>query len=370
MDRFPAAARAWMMPLLLSMLGACTQPGEKPPEALQPLSWSVEQPGPYRVGFMSWELSYTPAGSSQSRIIPLSIWYPTEDLSGAATTYEFVFNDEDSWQNATAAPAAHADGYPVLVYSHGNQGFAGSSAFLMRSFASHGWVALAPDHIGNTLTTHSSPRPLALWLNRSLDLSAALDELSGRAPELLGEAVDSSQVLVTGHSFGAHTTWASSGGLFDRQRIEDRCEAGEFPAEQCTGELLDAFAAGGRDPRFIAGAPLAGKGSEEWFGSNGLNAVSLPMLQMSGSADAGAVEGVWDRSEQVDLTWIDIEGGCHQLFALGACDQVPSEEGFHIVSTYALAFARHQVLGDHSTEVLSLLDGSRLLSPRVSLQRR
>ena len=363
------------LPTLLSLsllvcAQGCSETGEPPePPTVDPLGWSLEEAGPYQVGFMNWELSYTPTGSTSERTIPISIWYPTDDASGDGVTYEFIFGDDASWQDAAPAPSVHEDGYPVLAYSHGNQGFAGSSAFLMRTFASHGWVAVAPDHIGNTLSTHSSPRPLSLWLNRGQDISAAFDSLEESAPQILGGPVDSGRALMSGHSFGGYTTWSVMGAAYERERIEQRCDDGEYPAEQCTAELLDGFSSGLRDDRFVAGMPLAGKGSEDWFGENGLNAVDRPMLQMSGSLDAGAVAGVWERTEEVEMTWIDIDGGCHQLFAMGACDQVPSEEGYFIISTYALAFARNQAIGDVSEETLSLIEGSRLLSERVTLQQ-
>lgn len=356
--------------LLLGTLGCSSTDGsETGPPPVDPLSWSIEEPGPYQVGFTTWEVSYTPRGSNSERTVPISIWYPTNDTAGEGATYEFIFPDQDSWVGASPAPAAHEHGYPVLAYSHGNQGFAGSSAFLMRAFASHGWVAVAPDHLGNTLSTHSSPRPLSLWLNRGQDISVAFDSLEERAPQLLGEAVDPTRSIMSGHSFGGYTTWSSMGAAYDRSQIEQRCEAGDYPPEQCTLELLDGFEDGVGDDRFTAGLPLAGKGSEEWFGLNGLNVVDSPILQMSGSLDAGAVAGVWERTEEVEFTWVDVEGGCHQMFALGACEEIPTDDGFFIVSTYALAFARHHALGDVSEDTLALLDGSRLLSERVTLQR-
>ena len=359
-----------VMTSIALMLG-CTPADDGPNEpSIDPLSWSVEAPGPFAVGYTAWEYSYTPAGASNQRTIPVHLWYPTEDTSGQGVTYEFIFGDADSWLDAVPAAAVHSSGYPVLAYSHGNQGFAGSSAFLMRKAASHGWVAVAPDHIGNTLSTHSAPRPLSLWLNRGQDVSAAMDSLQERALELLRGDLDIDSSVVSGHSFGGYTTWSSMGAAFDRERIEQRCDEGVYPPEQCSEALLDAFEAGVSDPRFAAGITLAGGGGEEWFGEGGLRAVDRPMLQLSGSRDAGAVVGVWERTEGVDLTWVDVEGGCHQLFALGGCDEVPSDEGHWLVSTYSFAFARLHALADNSADTLSLLDGSRLLSERITLQRR
>ncbi|MBN95009.1 MAG: hypothetical protein CL928_13230 [Deltaproteobacteria bacterium] len=353
----------------------CPAPQDAADPPPDPISWAVSEPGPYSVGYRTWESTYIPPGSTEQRSIVIHLWYPTLDESGETATYEFMFPDEQSLVGATPEAPVHAEGYPVLAYSHGNQGFAGASAYLMRHFASHGWLAVAPDHTGNTLSTHQSPRPLSLWLDRPSDIAHALDQLeAGNSddghPAALPGLAHTSQVTVAGHSFGAYTVWAAVGARFDRTQIQAQCDAGSYTQEQCSDDLLDAFEVSAGDPRLVGGLPMAGSGREEWFGATGLNAVSLPMLQMSGSLDAGAVDGTWERADQVDMTWIDIEGGCHQLFGLGTCPEVPSDEGFSIVNTYALAFARNLVLQDSTETTLAILDGSELVSERVTFQRR
>jgi hypothetical protein len=72
----------------------------------------------------------------------------------------------------------------------------------------------------------------------------------------------------------------------------------------------------------------------------------------------------------MDLTWIDIEGGCHQAFALGGCDAVADEVVFPIINEYALAFGRRHVLVDARAEVESALDGSREISDLVTFQKK
>ena len=134
--------------------------------------------------------------------------------------------------------------------------------------------------------------------------------------------------------------------------------------------VLQAFTQGLLDDRIAGTIPMAGGGSVTWFGDEGLLTTSIPVLQMSGTEDSQAVEGMWERTEGLDLTWLQVEGGCHQLFAVGGCQLVPTEEGFHIVSSYALAFARRQVLDDRSDRTLGLLDGSVDFDPRVTLQQR
>jgi hypothetical protein len=71
-----------------------------------------------------------------------------------------------------------------------------------------------------------------------------------------------------------------------------------------------------------------------------------------------------------DLTWIDVQGGCHQYFALGACMNIPDAEQTPIVGTYALAFARKHLLNDPDAAVAAVLAGTRPVSSRVTYQRR
>ncbi len=361
--------RAFLSAPALLLLAGCPADPDPAPELPDTLAWAADEPGPFGVGYATWEITYdSPTG--RTRTIPIHVWYPTEDEAGEGVTYETLFADPDSWLNATPAAPVHAGGYPVFAYSHGNQGFGGSSAFQMRHAASHGWVAVAPDHIGNTLITHESPRAMPLWIDRSFDVAAALDALDGEVEALAGPA-DVSAVVLSGHSFGGHTVWISAGATFDAASIQAMCDADEFATDTCTGEALDAYAAGGRDDRVIAGIPMAGKAGVDWVGEDGLNAVDIPMMQISGTEDAGAVAGVWEeRTDDVDISWVEVAGGCHQTFALGTPCDLPAEDGFTMVNAYGFAFARHHLLGDETARTVGLLDGTIPFDDRVTLHRR
>ncbi len=358
--------------LFCAGLGVACEADNPPDESVDPLSWAVDEAGPYPVGYTSYEVSYRPAAAEEDRTIPIHLWYPATAPTEETAVYEFIFQDDEAFVGAEAEVAVHEGGYPVLVYSHGNQGFAGSSHFVMRALASHGWLAVAPDHIGNTFTTHEDPRPLGLWLWRSGDVSAALDSLAhgGAGASLVPSAAHLDRVVMAGHSFGGYTTWATVGSEFDQGAIQGRCDAGDYPADECSEAQVEAFGERAFDARIAGGIPMAGGGGEDWFGAEGLNAVSVPMFQMSGSLDAGAVAGMWERTTGVDMRWMDVEGGCHQLYGLGACSEVPTEDGFWIGGSYARAFSRHVLLGDTSQRTVALLDGSEILDPRVTFQRR
>src|SRR5690606_30061117 len=102
-------------------------------------------------------------------------------------------------------------------------------ADIMRHFASHGWVAIAPDHTDNLLGSAVEPRPLRHYYERPLDIRATLDALEQLAPEdPLAGLADLTQVAMTGHSFGVYTTWASGGATYDLAALQAACDADEL----------------------------------------------------------------------------------------------------------------------------------------------
>jgi len=341
--------------------------GEEPPPPL-PEPAALHEMGPYAVGYRTLSIDYEPEGQGVTRTIAINVWYPSSDTEGRRVTYAGLFIDHDSWMDATPAPPADAAGYPVHLHSHGHRGFGGTSAFLMRHYASHGWVAIAPDHTGNTFGDFTEPNPTNLYFLRSMDASASLDALEA-LPETdpLAGLVRTDAVVMSGHSFGVTTAWGSVGAAYDVAGIQARCDAGELA---CTDEEIAAFSAGVHDPRVVAAIGMAGALRSQWYGDTGFASVSVPFFAMSGSLDDVGADAQFAQVMGLDLTWIDIEGGCHQAFALGSCDEITDDVAYPIVNEYALAFGRRHVLGDDDPSVLSALDGSREVSPLVTFQRK
>ena len=77
---------------------------------------------------------------------------------------------------------------------------------------------------------------------------------------------------------------------------------------------------------------------------------------MSGTDDIDDPQRIFDENESTPLRWLEIQGGCHQAFALGSCPNISNEDTFRITKVYNLAFAREVLFQDDS--VTSLLDGS------------
>jgi len=191
--------------------------------------------------------------AARGRKLPLEVWYPAadahrgQDLDPATRAGYRPMPVAAPLPQAAVRDAAPAQGrHPVVGFSHGFAGHRCQSTFLCTHLASHGYVVVAPDHVGNTTVDvmleamrifqgqAGAPDPAEMMGRvreiaelRPDDLSHALDfVLEGGVPAA-GE-LDPERVAVSGHSFGGWTT------------------------------LMVA----GRDPRVRAAVPLAPAGGE------------------------------------------------------------------------------------------------------------
>ena len=343
--------------------------------SVSPLSWPVADAGPYTCGFRIVQLTYKLPGSFGSRTVPLHIWYPATQAVGEHPTYLSFITDPNAWTDAPLAAAAYPGGYPILVHSHGFEGFSGNSATYMCHLATHGWVALAPEHVGNTLVDTPSPLPLMDWLHRPLDIKAALDwAQTPTAGDPLAGHLDLAHIGMSGHSFGTYTVWAMAGATFDVAKIAADCKTGRWP--DCTPELIQAFSGVLSDPRLLTFVSLAGDGSDI-LSTAGKNAVKRPVLQMNGTLNDSGETGLFADVTGVDLTWVDVTGGCHQLYGMGnqvnggpECKALDDQVGFAIVKPWFLAWLRYHVLGDRSVEVASIVTGTTSVSPLMAFKHK
>ncbi len=330
-------------------------------ESVEQLDWrtfDVQQRGPFNVGHTQIMHTYQPIADQAERTIPIEIWYPTEDTTGNPASY-FMGVDETVFADATPAPSIYTEGYPVHLSSHGYQGWGANSAFLMSHFASHGWVVVAPNHIDNTLVDHSSPLPVRHFIHRPKDLTESLNIL-----ETLdwADPIDTTSVVLSGHSFGAsYSTWSGAGASYDN--IDAVCFEGEGledPDTPCTDSEYALLSSNQlHDPRVKVAIPMAGTDRKTFFGATGYQNVQAPVLFISGTED-GQVgnQAHFDDVTGIDFRWLSLENACHQSFTVGGCATMETELAWDILNHYVLAFARQRLLGDTSSDLSDLLDGT------------
>lgn len=195
--------------------------------------------GPYPVGVTT--IVMEDPDREGGRPLITEIWYPaTDDAFDMPTvTYEVedIFRDDalevlgnDIVASLPTTAVRDAtmrtdDGpYPVVFFSHGSGGIRMQSTYYTVDMASHGYVVVSTDHVGNTLSD--------IIVDGSLETSALLQSFEDRPADLdfirgelelmdadapLAQMMNFDKVGVSGHSFGALTSlrWMGLGADVD-----------------------------------------------------------------------------------------------------------------------------------------------------------
>jgi dienelactone hydrolase len=233
------AMRASIVVVTAMSLAACPAPESDLPFAPASM-WAAPDPavlGPYPVGVRT--VTFTDPlrvddETGEPRTLVTEIWYPAVEDARDGPFHTYVLYDElpddlrpgltpedlGSLQTRSVKDAAPRDDgtqFPVVVFSHGKGGIRQQSTFYTVFLASHGYVVASPDHTGDTvvdllreLKTNGDVTPapvLEALVDRPYDVSTVLDGLESLGDDPLGPLVDMDRVGVTGHSFGALTSF-------------------------------------------------------------------------------------------------------------------------------------------------------------------
>ena len=177
--------------------------------------------GPFPVGVRTVELI---DAARDDRVLTTEVWYPASPADegrdvakDTRDSYQLLPGFPANWQLAVRDAVASREGapYPMIVFSHGFGGHRRQSTFFCTHLASHGYVVVAPDHLGNTIhdmIAGAGATPYQTYqravVPRPMDVSFAIDQLLAGLPEV--PAVDPGRLGVAGHSFGGWTALASS----------------------------------------------------------------------------------------------------------------------------------------------------------------
>ena len=254
---------------------------------------------------------------------------------------------KDHWpagNNTLPIRAVHPDApgrFPLVVFSHGFASDSDAYDPLLRHWASHGFVVVAPSHAdsGGTLR--------AIWssvrLGKAGLIAARLDDMHrllqhlDALPAPLAARIDTTRMLAAGHSFGAFTAQQLGGAI---------------AVEPDSGDTVE-----GRDPRVRAVVAVSPPGEMfGWINAQSWTTLSVPML---------ATTGTWDVDGRFVTQWrqhaLSFEtappGNKHLLVVQGAdhylgnliCrperDAEPQTDDLSMVNAAAVSFMRAQLAG-------------------------
>jgi len=167
--------------------------------------------GPHQVGTTIYELTDVSrkelySGKDQARRIQIQVWYPSEPsptdqhapwmqhadiysqaISGFLELPPF-FLDHLALVKTTAyqdsAVAASSSAYPIILFSHGWQGFAAQNSGQAIELASHGYVVVAVQHTYGAVTTVFNDGTIADYNPSAMPDGAPRDEYEVAAHKL------------------------------------------------------------------------------------------------------------------------------------------------------------------------------------------
>lgn len=333
------------------------------------------------VGYRRVEVSYDAPGADEPRVIGVDVWYPASLDGEQVVTYRVggivSLTSENAFEDA--APAIEGDA-PLIVYSHGSGGQGLLGYPYGEHLASHGWVVVAPDHVGNTAQDFvgGSSNPITLnAINRPLDISAVLDAAEGGFDGAF--TVDASNALVFGHSFGGYTALAVAGMRLDVEPLIAGCEGAEEDDANCAvvndPEMQAIVRDGFVDDRIVATVPQA----PAFIGgavASSIPGIDIPVFVQSGERDQTTTHEtqpvpLWAGLDGEQDLWMnlpdgghysfvsiceDLDGGLIDLFVDGAdedgCgdDFVPASEAVASLRASLQAFAELHVKGETGWE--------------------
>jgi predicted dienelactone hydrolase len=188
---------------------------------------------------------------------------------------------------------------PVIIISHGLGSAPINYSYLAEHFASYGFVAALPQHIGSdtkSLKAIIDGQSLedvspAEFLDRPLDIKDLLNELTrlSHTDSAFKGQLNLQKIGIVGHSFGAYTSLALAGAEINHTRLKEQC-VGTQPTFnlslifQCRAKVLPSSNYNLSDSRIkavIAVSPLA----STVFGPEGIGNIKIPTMIMSSSHD-------------------------------------------------------------------------------------
>jgi predicted dienelactone hydrolase len=223
----------------------------------------------------------------------ITVTNPALRQTGEGLTVNYDFDVDVYVPQGLSAPA------PVVVVSHGFGAVKEDFLFLNQHLASHGYVVMAPDHVGSDLSYRAAYLGGRLntllspieFVNRPQEISFLIDELErlvAISPQWASR-LDLDQIAAIGDSLGSSTVMALAGAEITYPRLRQACDTDTLMLNfalylQCRARYLPPKNYNLSDPRIKAVIAAHNLGAA-LYGYEGIQQVDRPMLMVSGDWD-------------------------------------------------------------------------------------
>ena len=223
----------------------------------------------------------------------ITVTNPALRQTGEGLTVNYDFDVDVYVPRGLAEPA------PVVIVSHGFGAVKEDFVFLNQHLASHGYVVMAPDHVGSDLSYREAYLGGRLntllspieFINRPEEISFLIDELEqlvAISPEWANR-LDLDQIAAIGDSLGSSTIMALAGAEVTFPRLQKACDRDTLSLNfalylECRARYLPPKNYNLSDPRIkaVIAAHNLGAGL---YGYEGIQQVDRPILMVSGDWD-------------------------------------------------------------------------------------
>ena len=217
--------------------------------------------------------------------------------------------------------------YPLVLFSHGAGDSNATSPLLLRHWASHGYVVIAPTHLfgdrplierGVVRLREELLRPRRIgpeaWRERTGDLAAVMDNLDDIEANVAAVAgqIDRDRIAIAGHSFGGYTVMLMGGATL---------------TDAATGDVHRFD-----DPRPRAVLIISGPGCDDMgLTRDSWQALTRPLMVMTGSRDPGpSFNSMWRAEPYLyspagDKFLLHLRGAHHMSY-VGPIFDIPSRD--------------------------------------------
>ena len=308
--------------------------------------------GPFAVGRATFVVVDP---SRNDRTLTVDAWYPVDadDAVGVPpSVYDLIFTGLPSEVALDEPLVSVAEPFPLVVFSHGNNGIRFQSFFLTEILASHGFVVVAPDHAGNTAVDLIFPGPPFEARDRPLDISLVITrmlEKNADPDDPFFGTLDGIRIGVMGHSFGGFTTLAMASGFQDVP--PDLRVRALVPIAPAVGGLSDEQLANIERPEIVIGGTAD---VTVPIDPSSVRAFELPNARPRYRID---VENAGHNSFTNICDFFEVLLGAGVPpglleFLLGSADEgcapelIPIDEAHRVTSLYAVAFLQRNLAFD------------------------